>query len=203
MTGGEIKTYGTESKKTFPEDFLEAILSRLTVRQLLRLRCINKLWHSTIDKASFIQRHYQTQYDMLYQEDAIPLFCDKPSVFGLEEDPVEFYIVSKRLENDILCLTSDLDRDSSPHFTDKQELFNSLICSGVVNGVALLQWKGQNLGVWNPATREFKPIPHPRPNNPDNLKEGIANFLGLGSILSITISRLFDPLNGSDDSIRR
>ncbi|KAJ8431999.1 hypothetical protein Cgig2_027002 [Carnegiea gigantea] len=125
-------------------------------------------------------RHYHAQYDMLHQEDAIPLFCDKPSVFGLEEDPVQFYIVSKKLENDVLCLTPDLIRDSSPHFIDRPELFNSLICAGVVSGVALLHWKGEYLGLWNPATREFKAIPHPRPNNPDNVKEGIANFLGFG-----------------------
>ena len=51
---------------------------------------------------------------------------------------------------------------------------------GGVNGVALLHWEDENLGVWNPARREFKVLPRARPNKPDNVIERMGIFIGMG-----------------------
>jgi len=169
-------------KSTISEDFLEEILCRLTVKQLLQLRCVSKLWSSVIDTSSFSHKHHDFQYAILKEEDDVPFFCDKPSIYGLKEDPTQFYLLSKKIQKDILCLTPDLRRDNSHYFKtdDDPNEFNSLFCVGVVNGVALLHWNKENFGFWNPATREFKVVSHPQSNQPDNVKESIASFIGFG-----------------------
>ena len=142
------------------EDILEEMLCRMSVKQLLQLRCVSKLWHSLIDNHNFIMKHYQTRYAMLKEEDNIPFFTDKPSVYD-GNDPVHFYLLSKKFENFLLCLTPDLHRDTTPCFIDNSEIFHTLYCAGVINGVVLLHWFAENLGLWNRATREFKVLPHP------------------------------------------
>ena len=163
-----------EAKSVFPEDVLEEILSRLTARKLLQLRSICKLWCFTIDKHSFIQKHHQTQYAQLKETGDIPLFCNNAySTCLLEDDPTHFCLLSNKLENDIIYLTSDFIRDFSQHCTDKPVMsFNFLFCCGIVNGIILFPW-AEFYWLWNPAIRELKSIPQPRPDRalPDNLKE--------------------------------
>ena len=60
---------------------------------------------------------------------------------------------------------------------------------GGVNGVALLHWEDENLGVWNPARREFKVLPRARTNKPDNVIERMGIFIGM-------TLRLLDKLIG-------
>ncbi|KAJ8431270.1 hypothetical protein Cgig2_011123 [Carnegiea gigantea] len=97
------------------------------------------------------------------------------------EDVLEAILSRLTLENDIIYLTSDLIRDFSQHCTDKpMKLFNFLFCGGVVNGVVLFRW-AEYYWLWNPAIREFKSIPQPRPDRaqPDKLKE-YTTFFGMG-----------------------
>ncbi|KAJ8441884.1 hypothetical protein Cgig2_014353 [Carnegiea gigantea] len=158
---------------------LEEMLCRMSVRQLLQLRCVSKLWHSLIDKHTFIMKHYQARYKMLKEENDIPFFTDKPSVYG-SSDPVHFYLLSKKFDNFLMCLTPDLHRDAAPYFIDNSEISRTLYCAGVVHGVVLLHWFGENLGLWNPATREFKLLPRPRSNLPDHVKEYVGTFNSMG-----------------------
>ena len=76
-----INPYMEENSIFLSEDILEEMLCRMSVKQLLQLRCVSKLWHSLIDNHNFIMKHYQTCYAMLKEEDNIPFFTDKPSVY--------------------------------------------------------------------------------------------------------------------------
>ena len=165
-----------EAISTFSEDLLEQILCRLTVRQLLQLRCASKLWCSLLAKNSFCTEHYQYQFAKLIKEKRnIPLFSDDP--FG-----PEFYLITKDLENIVQCLTPDVRQDSAPYFSSDPELFSSLLCSDLVNGIVLFHMHAERLALWNPATREFRVVPHPRLDKPDNVTviERFGRFLGMG-----------------------
>jgi len=194
-----------EAKTVFPEDVLEEIFSRLIVRQLLQLRSVSTVWRSIIDKCRFIQKHCKIRYDMLKEEGDIPLFCDHFSGYTEDEDPARFCLISKKLENSISYLTADLNRDCSEYFTGKPEIFNYLFCGGVVNGVVLFRWVAEYFGLWNPAIRELKFIPHPRPNRPENVEE-YTNILGLGfdpNCSNFKIIRSTDTVTGQDDRCER
>ena len=109
------------------------------------------------------------------------------------------------IRDSISYVTADLNRDCSGYFTGKPELFNYLFCGGVVNGVVLFRWAAEYFGLWNPALREFKFIPHPRPNRPENVEE-YANILGLGfdpNCSNFKVIRSIDRVSGQDNGCTR
>ncbi|KAJ8427708.1 hypothetical protein Cgig2_019013 [Carnegiea gigantea] len=159
-----------EIEATLPDDIVEVILSQLSVRQLLRFRCVSKSGCALIDSLRFIKKQHEKQYSIFKEEGNMPLVLDSGRSVAINGDPSQFYLLSKGSEDVPLCVTSDLERDSTPYSPMNLGRFKTLRLSGFVNGVALLVWEyrgDQNsyFALWNPATREFKVVSPRRPRS--------------------------------------
>ncbi|KAL9240957.1 hypothetical protein vseg_015121 [Gypsophila vaccaria] len=141
----------------FLEDVLAEILLRLAVIHLARLRCVCKSWFALIDDISFIKRHYQRQCSICKVDGAVQTLCFGPHT-DVSDHSFRVCLVSQHRWNVPLCLTSNLAHDSATYFANTPNLFDSGAFIGVVNGVVCFIWGFQNLVLWNPATREFKPV---------------------------------------------
>ncbi|KAJ8427854.1 hypothetical protein Cgig2_015596 [Carnegiea gigantea] len=170
-----------ETRSTFPDDVVEEILSWLSVRRLLRFRCVSKSWFALINCPRFIKKQHEKQYAIFKEEGDVPLFFNTrhwASNFG---DPNQFYLLSKRSGDVPLCVTSDLERDGSPYSPRNLELLRTLRLVGFVNGVALLAWDylgawNAYFALWNPATREFQVV---RPRRPCSQRKRHADMYSL------------------------
>ena len=190
--GPQLKTIETDT--TLPDEIVELILCRLSVRQLLQCRCVSKSWCALIDSLRFIKKQHNKQYAIFTEEGNVPLVLDSgqcPANFG---DPTKFYLLSTRSEDVPLCVTSDLERDSTPYSPMNLGRFRTLRLSGFVNGVALLVWdcrrdNNSYFALWNPATREFKVV---RPRRPRSDRKRHGDIIALG----------FDPKSNDFKVIR-
>jgi hypothetical protein len=50
---------GRQVLRSIPQDLVEKILSRLTVKHLLRFKCVSKTWYSLITSRQFAKSHFQ------------------------------------------------------------------------------------------------------------------------------------------------
>lgn len=102
-----------------------------------------------------IKKQHEKQHAIFKGEGDMPFLLD--GFCG--QNCSKLYLLSKRLGDVPLCLTSSLERDS---------VYCYLSLEGVVNGIVLLVWDGHrfpyshSMCLWNPATKEFKHVPPPR-----------------------------------------
>ncbi|KAK9666186.1 hypothetical protein RND81_14G167400 [Saponaria officinalis] len=153
VTKDESPSVRSGDEGILPEDVMEEILLRLTVRHLVRLRCVCKSWCALIDDINFIKRHYRLHSSICKADGDVPGIC-----FRQTFNDFRVYLVSKQNENIPLDLTPDLLCDTAASFTNAPALFNDGITVGIANGVVCFMWGYQNLGMWNPATRDFKVV---------------------------------------------
>ncbi|KAL2940290.1 hypothetical protein RDABS01_007451 [Bienertia sinuspersici] len=153
-----------------PLDVVEDILSRLPIRDLLRLRCVNKEWRALIDGTSFIKNHYRVQYSLCKADSNMPCIIKQYEQYSLSREE-ELYFLSIH-QGDVITsnLTANLERDSKamlPYSYGIHQFF--IYCHGCVNGIVCLSFIHNRspkirkcaLALWNPATRDFKTIAYP------------------------------------------
>ncbi|KAM7506752.1 hypothetical protein LguiA_017205 [Lonicera macranthoides] len=140
------------------EELVTEILSRLSIKSLLRFKCVTKFWYSLIEHPYFIKNHYQRNknnnfgrllvhnYDTNHKEFAFAVCSDETLA-----DPVYEYL--------------DLRLNLSPFIY------------GPCNGIFCLYNNVDSMALWNPATREFRPLPQvPRldlPSSPGKIFQKI------------------------------
>ncbi|XP_059281752.1 F-box protein CPR1-like [Lycium ferocissimum] len=138
-------------RRHFPEDILVDILLRLPVEPLLRFRRVSKCWYALIKSPSFIEKHFHHKNNR-----ARLLICNL--TMSLDEGrSIDFSLLPDKIVPDVhpeLKILHQLRR-----VTD----FNSV--ASPVDGLFLLEKVELNseddvsLALWNPATREFWPLP--------------------------------------------
>lgn len=137
-----------------PEDLVMEILSRLPVKCLLQLKCVSKNWYVLIENPIFIQKHLDninnpTSYFVHHY------FLDtmKSGFTLFQYDDEQKQLVSKsHLYQDVL--------NTSTHLWE---------VLGPLNGLFLLyNDQEQDVVLWNPSTKEFKPLPMSQPLNCPN-----------------------------------
>ncbi|XP_060198410.1 F-box only protein 8-like [Lycium barbarum] len=138
-------------RRHLPEDILVDILLRLPVEPLLRFRCVSKRWYALIKSPSFIEKHFHHKNNR-----ARLLICNL--TMSLDEGmSIDFSLLPDKIVPDVhpeLKILHQLRRVTG---------FNSV--AGPVDGLFLLEKVEPNpeddnsLALWNPATREFWPLP--------------------------------------------
>ncbi|KAK4340944.1 hypothetical protein RND71_039445 [Anisodus tanguticus] len=135
-----------------PEDVLVDILLRLPVESLLRFKCVCKYWYALIKGPSFIEKHFHHKnnrarlliYNLKVAHEGHAIV--KSVVFSLLPEKIVPGVIP---EQKILL---HLPR-----------VFDFTCVAGPVDGLFLVQKKfygdGVSLGLWNPVTREFRPLP--------------------------------------------
>ncbi|CAK9162926.1 unnamed protein product [Ilex paraguariensis] len=131
-----------ESFYVVPEDVEKEILSRLTVKSLLRFKCVCKSWHVLIESQTFIDFHLSKAAT---EE-------DNCLVLHRRRDFTKEYVASV-LCTQTLSLLVDLE---FPYFEDNKM---GISIVGSCNGLVCLCDNGHLFAVFNPATREFKALP--------------------------------------------
>ncbi|KAH0693793.1 putative F-box protein At3g10430 [Solanum tuberosum] len=135
-----------------PEDLVVDILLMLSVEPLLHFKCVCKHWYALIKSESFIEKHFHHKNNHTRL-----LICN----LKLEEE--EHTLVKS-------SVVSLLPEKIVPGVTPEQKILLHLpridhfnCVAGPVNGLFLLQelfcGYDVHLSLWNPATREFRPLP--------------------------------------------
>ncbi|KAK9291817.1 hypothetical protein L1049_019767 [Liquidambar formosana] len=114
----DANTMTDSSWKDLPEDVVIDILSRLTVKTLIRLRCVCKSWYATITHPCFISTHlnrasscregYLQFIQLESSERSIQLVCDLKSVNEERlEIPIQsnFALESVGTMDGLICLS--------------------------------------------------------------------------------------------------
>ncbi|XP_004492791.1 F-box/kelch-repeat protein At3g23880-like [Cicer arietinum] len=152
------------SRVILPEDLIAEILSLISVKSLLRFRCVNNSWNSLILNPTFVKLHLKrssqqndlftlTTHHIKYGFDESPDSSDDDLEHGYSVVP---YSISRLIEN-----------PSFTHFEDPYYHLNDKGCStmvGTCNGLILLaddSDAGRSheylFSLWNPATRTTSP----------------------------------------------
>ncbi|KAH0758483.1 hypothetical protein KY290_021976 [Solanum tuberosum] len=135
-----------------PEDLVVDILLMLPVEPLLRFKCVCKHWYALIKSESFIEKHFHHKNNR-----SRLLICNLK--FEEEEHTLFRSAVVSLLPEKIV-----------PGVTPEKKILLHLprvdyfkCVAGPVNGLFLVQeifcGYGDHLSLWNPATREFRPLP--------------------------------------------
>ncbi|XP_021749008.1 F-box/kelch-repeat protein At3g23880-like [Chenopodium quinoa] len=154
-----------------PNDLLGGIFSRLPVKDLLRLRCVCRSWCALIDDFSFILTHHRAQYAIHKADGDVPLLIWYHDLACGDR----CYLLSKHQGGDVLLnLISDVERDRNYVLTVDPNVIVKALCKGTANGIIcfeiILFHKERSgydlyeyrLGLWNPATRDFKIVAYPK-----------------------------------------
>ncbi|XP_050275474.1 F-box/kelch-repeat protein At3g23880-like [Quercus robur] len=132
-----------------PEDLVVEILSSLPVKSLMRFKCVCKSWHALIRNHSFITQHHKwaTSNNQGCGVVFKYLFRQRHTFVSL-------------LSDDTLEVSSNID--ISPFFPEEIDM---LVIDGPCNGIFFLygisseRYYGEEIVLWNPATRESKVLP--------------------------------------------
>ncbi|WMV26576.1 hypothetical protein MTR67_019961 [Solanum verrucosum] len=141
-----------DGHRPLPEDVVIDILLRLPVESLLRFKCVRKDWCTLIRSPSFIEKHFHHKNNC-----ARLLVCNLK--VAREVHPIVKSVAFSLLPKEIV-----------PGVTPEQKILLQLprithfMCvAGPVDGLFLVQKKfyGDDvcLGLWNPATKEFRTLP--------------------------------------------
>lgn len=119
-----------------PPEVMSEILSRVSVKYILRLRCVSKPWRSLIDSIDFI--HLQLQKSI-----------ETKSNFGLI------------LRKDFLLYYVDLDAlDNAVEVTHPLMCYNNRIrILGFCNGLLCICNVAGDVAMWNPSTKKHRVLP--------------------------------------------
>ncbi|XP_009765988.1 putative F-box/kelch-repeat protein At1g12870 [Nicotiana sylvestris] len=128
----------------WPDDLITEIFARLPVKSLLRFKCVCRNWYSLITSSFFVRKHLQENPTCLL----IAIYGDDLSQSGTTihvlPDKILPGLIPEKPNN--LQIRVELDEIIGP-----------------VDGLFLLL-KDSHMAMWNPAKREFRPLP------PDLLK---------------------------------
>ena len=139
--------------RPIPEDVVVDILLRLPVKSLLRFKCVRKNWCALIKSPSFIKEHFQYRNNN----------CARLLVCNMKMAP-ELHPIVKSV------VFSLLPEEIVPGVTPEQKTLLQLqrvtdftCVAGPVNGLFLVEKSLYGvdvcLGLWNPATKEFRSLP--------------------------------------------
>ncbi|KAK9707432.1 hypothetical protein RND81_07G197500 [Saponaria officinalis] len=169
-----------------PKDIVFEILLRLPVRHLLRVRCVCKSWCAIIDDPNFMMRHHRTQISICEAHYGdIPIISIAPYAIAEDNSLICFCValLSKQNGDVDINMKPDLVRDTAGYFAPGPDFGLGLLDGGdlvnITNGIVCLCWDN-NLGLWNPATREFKAIPPWREPCSVFIKGCYFDFFGFG-----------------------
>ncbi|KAF5733139.1 F-box and associated interaction domains-containing protein putative isoform 1 [Tripterygium wilfordii] len=132
--------------RDIPEDLVLDILTGLPVKALKRFRCVCKAWCDLFGNPDFINKH-----------------CIKQTILKNQSFFVNHYDETDECNSVISIFESD--GDEVLNFTETipipfSEVFlNNPIIIGSCNGIVCVSDGVENIGFWNPATREYKPLP--------------------------------------------
>ncbi|KAM7512003.1 hypothetical protein LguiB_010878 [Lonicera macranthoides] len=130
-----------------PQEVIIEILSRLPVKTLLKFKSVCKNWYAIIKSTNFISKHLHNHYD----NDTGGLLL------------IQRFIPESRLYGFELFTDKTLATDSNPivdPYLQNTAFAQSVL--GPLNGLYVLFNRKDRLALWNPAIREFKPLPsHP------------------------------------------
>ncbi|XP_075524225.1 F-box/kelch-repeat protein At3g23880-like [Primulina tabacum] len=129
--------------ENLPQDLITDILSRLSVKSLLRLRCVSKSWLSLISSPEFQTNYLEvstTRRRRLVFGSATKLYTWPLHGISYEDPPVD----------DAPCDFTDVHRYHSIHIVGS--------CNGLV---CLVNLHTGHIFVWNPAIRKYRKLPFP------------------------------------------
>lgn len=132
-----------------PEDLVMDILSRLPVKCLLQLKCVNKNWYVLIENPIFIQKHLN-------------------NINNLTSYFVHHYFLDTMKSGFTL-----FNHDEQNQLVPKSHLYQDVLNTstylwevlGPLNGLFLLYNDQEDVALWNPSTKDFKPLPMSQPLN--------------------------------------
>ncbi|XP_058184833.1 F-box protein At5g49610-like [Rhododendron vialii] len=144
----ENEATAIEGMELLTEDVLMEILSRLSVKSLLRCKSVSKNWYSLIRNPSFISLHHTR---------AQPHDCI--SLVRTDNNYTHhwfYYLFPGQTSIQHLDLS----------FTERPVDLSSFRIRGSCNGLMCLsEWFKANIMICNPATREFRLLPRPPYHN--------------------------------------
>ncbi|KNA22910.1 hypothetical protein SOVF_029950 [Spinacia oleracea] len=146
-----------------PSELKEEIFSRLTVKDILRSRCVCKPWKTLIDSHGFKKKHFEAE-----KRSHSSLFIWRKS-FSFEPTLhfffPPFHNVSPSLALNLGQFLDDSVFDSSDVMISSSGGVDNLDFKkfGVVNGLVCLGWNYFHV-VWNPSTKEFRRFDGPKKN---------------------------------------
>ncbi|KAF5733150.1 F-box and associated interaction domains-containing protein putative isoform 1 [Tripterygium wilfordii] len=130
-----------------PDDLVLDILTTLPVKALKRFRCVCKAWCDLFGNTDFIHAH-----------------CIKQTTLEKERFFVNHYDKTDDECNSVISIFES-DCDEVLNFTETIRIpFNEVFLNdpfiiGFCNGIVCVSDDVKNIGFWNPATREYKPLP--------------------------------------------
>uniref|UniRef100_A0A5B7BWI3 F-box domain-containing protein n=1 Tax=Davidia involucrata TaxID=16924 RepID=A0A5B7BWI3_DAVIN len=143
-----------------PQDVVIEILSRLPVKSLMRFSCVCKNWYALIRNPNFITKHHNHHH-----HSSARLFVYH---YNYSTENYAFaHFPDETLANAPLVYQDHDDLQMSRNLYSVIGPFNGLIC--LFNG-------GDRLALWNPATREFRPLPIAHHNLPPHFNTFSHNF---------------------------
>ncbi|XP_038698576.1 F-box protein CPR1-like isoform X2 [Tripterygium wilfordii] len=128
-----------------PQEIISEILTRLSVKPLLRFRCVSKSWCATIDSPDFISRHVKrsiettTNHQLILEE------------WDFETRGYQSNLYSASIDERLDIFLKGL---SKPLMHQSEDLF-----SNSCNGLIFLYNAYEAVALWNPFTRRCRKIP--------------------------------------------
>ncbi|XP_059670649.1 putative F-box protein At3g10430 [Cornus florida] len=122
------------------------ILSRLTVKSLLRFRIVCKCWYTLVKNSNFISKHLHSHSNtrLLMQR-----YTYKIQKYALASFPYEKISITP-------SLFDDLDKLGIPRILCVNGPFHGIFCV----------WDRLHLALWNPSLKEFRSLLVPQPKIP-------------------------------------
>ncbi|KAL3813341.1 hypothetical protein ACJIZ3_014609 [Penstemon smallii] len=154
----------TDDHQYLLEDVILEILLRLPVKTLSRFKCVCKLWYTLIESPRFINQHFVHE-------------SNRERLLVRHFKPDNKYAYA-------LYLDENLREYEEPDHLQMPFTVGALL--GPLNGIFCVVSIYKEMGLLNPATRQFRPIPFPYPVIPQHLIT-YNELLGLG----------MDPVSGN------
>ncbi|XP_057462260.1 F-box protein CPR1-like [Actinidia eriantha] len=160
----------------FPCELIENILLRISVKNLLRYKCISKSWHTLVDDLYFVKKHLEynvksnTNLGLIVQEDAD-----------------DSWMRTVHLDDMVGHDRCDFVR------VDTGNVANNHNIVGSCNGLICLSTLSYNLTIWNPSTGKAYNLPY----NPTEISYRHPSILDSPTGTSIIFGFGYD--NISDD----
>ncbi|XP_059670662.1 putative F-box protein At3g10430 [Cornus florida] len=142
------------------EDTVLEILLRLSVKSLLRFKCVCRYWRDLIKNSNFISKHLHHQNRKAYL--LIQRYHYSTSRYALA-------LLRLQMLTNMPIVYHDIEDPHTPKRPSVIDSFNGILCI----------CDGCQIALWNPTTREFKPLPVSDPVLPPYTK-AYNNHYGFG-----------------------
>ncbi|XP_004494051.1 F-box/kelch-repeat protein At3g23880-like [Cicer arietinum] len=144
----------TPSPVVLPDDLIPEVLSLLSVKSLLRLRCVSKSWRALISDPVFVKLHLKRSAT---RKTLLTLMKQHPSNYRSDQVYCVLYPKSRLLHNPSFKLSVD-----SYYLSNEKDCYRKI--AGSCNGLICLTgfyftftYREYWLRIWNPATRTLSP----------------------------------------------